>query len=92
MLAANKAGYNETHKSEGVISIGPPAIFADEKLVSIDGRYHIETPETYRMGIKVHLEDGNHILTEINGTHRSISAYYLGKSFEGSTAKKVEFL
>lgn len=74
------------------IATGKPVIFKDEKLTCENGQYVIEAPEDYRMGIRVHLQDGNSILTEINGTHRSVSNYYLGKYFEGSEAIKVEFL
>lgn len=74
------------------IAIGKPAVFADERLYIVAGRYGIEIPETYRMGVKVHLSNGDYILTEINGTQRSVSKYYLGNTFDGAIAEKVEFL
>ena len=53
--------------------------------------------------VKVYFEDGNSLITSINGTEKEIEAYYLGKSFQfGDTeerpydymvkATKVEFL
>ncbi len=54
-----------------------------------------------RYTVKVHFDNGDSLVTDINGTPRSITNYYLGRDFnlgDGAggdliaTARKVDFL